>query len=148
YPGVALVDRIAVLVELQAAIEMRAGIDRPAPLVGDAAAVEQYAAAVVDRLELHPHVERVDRAGRKEMPDLARAHDDFHAHRLATLHRHRHAIERSEHLRGRTDRCRGRAELRRLLAHGERARDLTAFRLTDDVGSAFRLTDDVGFAFR
>ena len=62
---------------------MRARIDRSPALVGHRAAVEDRVPVLVDRLELDPDVERIDRAARKEVPDLPRAHDDVDPHRIA-----------------------------------------------------------------
>ena len=101
-PRIPLVDGIAMTVEQQAAIEMRAFIDRPAAALGGRAAMEQRAPAIVGRLEFHPHIESVDSAAREEMPDLARAHDHFDARRLAAPHPRVDAAERTDHFCRRT----------------------------------------------
>src|SRR5205807_2376227 len=77
HPGIALVDAVAMLVELQAAIEMRPLFDRPAPAVFHIAAVEDRPPLVVDRFKLDPHIERINGAAWKEVPDLARADDQI-----------------------------------------------------------------------
>ena len=64
------------LVELQAPVEVGAGFDWSLAFVGDRSAVQQRASAIVDRLELHPDVERVNRSAGKEVADLARPDDD------------------------------------------------------------------------
>ena len=85
HPGVALVDDAAVFVQLQAAIEVGAGVDRAAVAL-ERAAVKQGPAAIVYRLELDPHVEGIHRAGRKEVPDLPRAHDHLDADGFPAAH--------------------------------------------------------------
>ena len=120
-PGIALVDGISMLVQQEAAVEVGARLHRTSPLVFDAAAVENDPSPVVHRLELDPHVERVDGPAGEEMPDLSRAHDDLEADRLAPPHGRIDAIERSQHVGRWRENGLRRAEIERLLAHGERA---------------------------
>ena len=82
---------------------MRAGLDRSVA-AAKTAAVEQHPSGLVDRLELDPDVERVDGAARKKVADLARAHDDLDADRVAAADRRFHAIERRDHFGGRRER--------------------------------------------
>src|SRR5205823_11184614 len=91
HPGVALINDVAVLVELEASVEMRGGIDGTAAR-RQGAAVKERLTFVVDRLELHPDVERIDGAAREEMSDLARADDDVETQRFAAAHGCRDAI--------------------------------------------------------
>src|SRR5205823_3232259 len=95
-PCIALVDRIAMLVELQAAIKMRARVDRPFPPVRDGTAVQEYAPFVIDGLQLDPDVERVNSPAREKVADLPRADDDVDAERFATSHGYRNLVERRE----------------------------------------------------
>src|SRR6185503_6742695 len=126
-PCVPFVDRVAVLVEQQAPIEMGAWLDGPFAAVLDRSAVQDRAAVVVRRFELDPDVERVDRAAREEVTDLARADHDLDADRLAAPDGGQPAVdlvERRDHLYRRSDEVLRGAEARRLLADRESARDL------------------------
>ncbi len=124
HPGVPLVDRVAVGVELEAPVEVRARIHGSLSLVFDRAAVHEHAPPVVDRFELDPDIERIDGSPGKEMTDFPGPHDDLDADGLAATDGHRDPVERREHL-GRRHRRRheGRARRARLLADRERARD-------------------------
>ena len=123
-PGVALVDGVAVFVELQAAVEVRAGVHRPAAAVGRRAAVQQHAAPVVHGLELDPDVEGVDRPAGEEVTDVAGAHHHLDAHRFAAPHGRRRQVEGRNHLRRfrPAGQAPPRPELQRLFADRERAR--------------------------
>ena len=122
-PRVPFVDGIAVAVEQEGAIEMRAFIDWSAAAVGGRAAMQQRASAIVGRLEFHPHIERVDRAAREEVPDFAGAHDHFDARRLAAPHPRVDLPERPDHVRRRPYDLRAGAEIDRFFTDGERARE-------------------------
>ena len=123
-PGVALVDHVAALVELQAAIEMRAGFHRALAAVLDRAAVKDGAALVVERFELDPDVERVDGAAGEEVADLACPDDDLETDRVAGAHHGVDLAQRSDDFRRPGDERLLRAEVHRLLADGERAREI------------------------
>src|SRR4029453_19287659 len=82
-PRIALVDWVAVGVDLKAAVEMRARLDRSSSTVRDRTAVRQHPAFVVDRFELDPHVERINGAAREEVTDLPRADDDLDTDRFS-----------------------------------------------------------------
>ena len=101
---------------------MRGGIDGTAAR-RQGAAVKERLTFVVDRLELHPDVERIDGAAREEMSDLARADDDVETQRFAAAHGCRDAIDRRDHVGGRRERRSRGAEVHRLFADGERARE-------------------------
>ncbi len=122
-PRVALVDRVAVLVELKAAVEVSAGVDGPLPVIRRDAAVEQNASLVVDRLELDPDVERVDRAAGEEVPDLACPHDDLDADRIPSPDAHLDLVEWREHFRFFGKEVLRGAEVHRLFARREGARE-------------------------
>ena len=94
-PGIALVDRVAVRVELKAAIEMRTRLDRSFPTVSHGAAVQQDTALVVDRFELDPDVEGVHGAAREEMTDLPGADDDLDPDGFSSTDRRRNLVERA-----------------------------------------------------
>src|SRR5207244_6320985 len=72
----ALVDRIAVPVELIRAVQVSAWFHWSAAFVGHLAAPENDPPVGVARLELKPDVERVDGPSGKEVSDLTRPHDD------------------------------------------------------------------------
>src|ERR1700751_2501088 len=72
-PGIAFVDGIAVRINQQRTVEMRAGIDGAFTFVGGAAAPENHAPLVIGGGELQPAIEGVHSAARKEMAHLARA---------------------------------------------------------------------------
>ncbi|MBP1607688.1 MAG: hypothetical protein H6Q08_3062 [Acidobacteria bacterium] len=123
-PGIPLVDGVAAFVEHEAPIKVRGRVDRPAPPVLDESAVQEHLALVVHGLQLDPHVECVDGPPGKEVPDVARSHHHVDTNRLASSHDGIDAIERRDDLaRGLEHAARG-PEARRLLAHGERARQL------------------------
>ncbi len=78
-PGIAFIDGIAVRIDQERTVEMRAGIDGAFAFVGGAAAPEDYAAFVVRGGEFEPAIECVHCAARKEVAHLARAYDDIEA---------------------------------------------------------------------
>ena len=136
HPRVSLVDRIAVIVELKAAVEVRGRIHGPLAVVRHLAAVEQDVSLVVDRLELDPDVERIDGAPGKEVTDLQRADDDLDPDRFAAAHRRGNPVERRQHVgrRARPGRRRT-AKGARLFTDRECARDLR-----DSIGHGARLS--------
>ena len=122
-PGVPLVDRVAPLVEHQAAVEVRPRLDRAPPpvraVLGEAG-VEDLLPVRVDDLELDPHVERVHRAAREEVADPAGPHHDLEPRGVAAPQRRVHLVERGHHLGRLADEARGGAEAHRLLSRRER----------------------------
>ena len=110
------------LVEQQAAIEVRVRIDRPFTVVGHRAAVQNRAALVVLRFQFDPDVEGVNRAAGEEVADLARAHDDLEPYGVAAPDRDVDLVERSDDVRRRREVVLRGAEVHRLLADRERAR--------------------------
>ena len=134
-PGIPLVDLVAVLVDEQAAVEVRAWLDRARAVVGHRAAVQDRLAVRVHGLELDPHVERVDRAAREEVSDLARADHDFEPDRFAGLDGRVHLAERRDDGGRRRDEGLAGAEIQRLFTDAERARG-------GDVGVLDRLARD------
>ena len=108
HPGVALVDGVAVVVEQEAAVEVRPALHRPLASVLHGAAVEDGAPAVVGGQELHPHVEGVHRPAGEEVADLPRPHHHLEAHRFAAGHGGGDPVERRHDLQRRLqDRGRG-----------------------------------------
>ena len=99
HPGVPFIDRVAVLVELQAAVEVRARVHRTAAPVLSHPAVEQDTPLFVHRLEFHPHVEAVDGPAWKEVPDVACADDHLYPDRLSASHGDRYLVEWGDHVR-------------------------------------------------
>ena len=83
-------------VELQRAIEVRAGIDRAVAVVRSLAAPENDVAVIIARLEFHPAIESVHGAARKEVADLARADHHLDAHRVAAAHAGLHSPQRRD----------------------------------------------------
>ncbi len=94
-PGVALVDGIAVGIDLQRAIKVRAFFHRTFAIVLDHAAPENGLAFVVRALQFEPGVVGVDRAAGEKMSDLLGAHDDVHAHGIAAAERGLHQVQGS-----------------------------------------------------
>src|SRR5690348_883138 len=94
-PGVALVDGIAVLVDLQGTVEVRAGLDRPLTVVLNHATPKQRLAFVVSTLQLHPGVVSVDRAAGEKVAQLLGAHDHIYPHRITTTNYRLYPVQRS-----------------------------------------------------
>ena len=122
HPGVPLVDRIAAAIELEAAVEVRRGIDRATSAVCRCPAVHEDAPVVVHCLELHPDIEGIDSAAREEMTDLPGADHHLHPDRFVPSNHHRPDVERRGHFRNRHRDTHPGAEAGRLLTHRERAR--------------------------
>ena len=134
-PGVALVDGIAVRVELERAVKMRAGLDGPLPVVRDFTAPENHAAMLVLSLELDPAIERIHGAAGEKVAKLASAHHHFDAHGLAAPEDCADAAERRDEFRRRANRS-GRAPkaCHGFFAHRKGALELRRFlvrQLTD-----------------
>ena len=84
--------------------------------------MEQRPAVLVDRFELDPDVERIDRAAGEEVTDLARAHDHVDANRFAAADDRIHFVQRRDDVRRWREEVLRRAEVHRLFADGKRAR--------------------------
>src|SRR6202521_4109253 len=93
-PSVSLVDRIAVPIDLQGAIEVSSRLDRALAIVFDFSAPENRLSLFVGRLQFQPNVKCVDRSAWKEVPGLAGAHHDVYARVIASPHRGLCAIDR------------------------------------------------------
>src|SRR5690242_3701317 len=83
-PGVALVDGIAVAVDLERFVEVSARFDGTFALVFDFTAPEDGLAFFVGGLELEPDVEGVDGAAWKEVAYFAGADDDVDQNIIAS----------------------------------------------------------------
>src|ERR1700719_4973704 len=77
-PGIALVDGIAVAINLKRFVEMCAGFDGALAVVFNFAAPENGLAFFVGGLEFEPDVEGVDGAAGEEVADFAGADDDVY----------------------------------------------------------------------
>ncbi len=102
-PRVALVDGIAVRIELIRAIEVRAGSTGPRPSSVTSPLQKIVRPSASWPMQLEPDVERVHRAAREEMSDLARAHHDVEPHRRSGRQDRRGAIERRRQFADFTD---------------------------------------------
>src|SRR5208283_2969605 len=91
-PGVALVDRVAVRVDLQRAVEVRSLFHRTFAVVLDHATPENRLALVVDAFKFEPSVVGIDGAAGKKMPDAFGAHHDIDANGIAATDGGLHAI--------------------------------------------------------
>src|SRR6516165_5354172 len=85
-PSVALVDDVAVGVQLQGAIEVGADVDRALAVVGCFAAPENDLSIVISSFELQPDVKRVHGAPREEVAQLPRTYHDLDPSRIPTPH--------------------------------------------------------------
>src|SRR5439155_490668 len=85
-PGVALVDGIAVAIDLQRTIEVRSRFDGTFTVVLDFSAPEEYLAFFISRLQLEPDLEGVHRATWEKVADFAGTHDHVHAGVIAAAH--------------------------------------------------------------
>ena len=94
-PGVSFIDGIAVPIDLQRTIEVRAGLDRAFAVVLDFSAPENRLPFFIGSLQLKPDVECVHSAAGEKMPDLARPYDHIHAGVIASLDCCVGAIDRS-----------------------------------------------------
>src|SRR6516164_99160 len=92
-PRIALVDEIAMFVNLQRAVEVRSGIDRSAGI--GLAAPEEHLALVVHGFHLYPGLGSVHSATRKKVSNLAGAHDNVDARAVAATDGSVHLVERS-----------------------------------------------------
>ncbi len=118
-PGVALVGGIAVRVNGQRAVKLRAGIHGALALILHHAAPEEDLALIVGGFQFQPAVEGIDRSSGEEVPHADRAHHHVHASGLARHNGSLHTIERRGH--GSHIRLASHAGdvLLRLFAHGE-----------------------------
>src|SRR5271165_6130223 len=82
-PRVALVDGIAMRVDLQRTIKVRPLLDGAVAVILDHAAPENSLALIVRALQFEPGVVGVYRAAREEVPDFLGAHHHVHAHGIA-----------------------------------------------------------------
>jgi hypothetical protein len=94
-PGVPFVDGIAVPIDLQRTIEVRARLDGTFAIVLHFTAPENRLSFFIGGLQLQPNVESVYRAAGEEMSDLAGAHNDIHAGIVAAPHRRIGSIDGS-----------------------------------------------------
>jgi hypothetical protein len=92
-PCIALVDGIAVRIDLQRTIEVGAFFDGTLATVFDHARPENGLASVVGAFEFQPGIVGIDRAAGKEVADFLGAYDDVHANRIAPAQRRLHFIE-------------------------------------------------------
>src|SRR5579884_4366281 len=83
-PGIALVDRIAVLVDALRAIKVRGLLDRTFAVLLDLSAPEEDLTFVVGGLQFQPDVEGIHCACREEVSNFARAHHYIDPLRVAT----------------------------------------------------------------
>ena len=91
----AFVDGVAVRIDLQRTIKMRALVDGPVAVVLYHAAPEDGLALIVGSLEFQPRVVSIDSAAWEEVADFFCAHDHIHAHRIAPTQRRLNPIQRS-----------------------------------------------------
>ena len=89
-PRVPLVDGIAVRIDLQRAVEVRAFLHRTFAVVFDLATPENRLPFVIRALQFEPGVVRIDGAAGEEMPNFFRAHHYVHAHSVASPHHRLH----------------------------------------------------------
>ena len=82
-PGIALVDLIAIGVELIRLIKMCPGLYRAFAAIFRLATPEDHFASRIRGLKFQPDIEGIERAAREEVPDLARTDDDVDASRRA-----------------------------------------------------------------
>ena len=93
-PGVALVDGIAVAIDLQRAVKVRALFHRTVAVVFDHAAPENGLALLVGSLQFEPGVVGIDGAAGKKVADLFRADNHVDAHGITTADNGLHPAER------------------------------------------------------
>src|SRR5690348_12618 len=135
-PGIALVDDVAVAVNLERTVEMRAGINGAFAVVFDLSAPENGLAFFVGSLEFDPYVEGIHSATGEKVADFARSNDDIHANIIATTNRSVGTIDRS---RDRAD-FTGRAFWQPpfgLFSYGERGREFLFAQLVANWSSGF-----------
>ena len=94
-PGVAFIDRIAVGIDLQRAVEVRAFFNRATTVVFDHATPEDGLALVVSTLQFKPGVVGIDGAAREEVADFFRSDHNVNSHRVSTTQGWLNTIERS-----------------------------------------------------
>src|SRR5947199_268151 len=99
-PGVALVNRIAMLVDLKRTIEMRAFFNWTFAVIFDASAPENGLAVVVGGFEFEPCVVGIDGAAGKEVADFLGSNDNIDSHSVTAAQRGAHSIERRRNRSG------------------------------------------------
>src|SRR3984893_5014470 len=117
-PGISFVDRVPVRIDEQRLVEMRAFFHRALAVLLDLTTPEERLTLFIDRLQLEPNIECVDRSAGKEVPDLARSNDYVDPHIVAAAHSSIHAAERRGDRPGFTSRT-ARQRGIRFLAHRE-----------------------------
>src|SRR5215831_523362 len=100
HPCVSLVDDISVLIQLQAAIKVSPGFHRPAAVVLNQAAVKDWLAFFVDRLELNPHIECVNCAAGEEMAHFPGPYHHLYPDGIAAANTGIDLIQRSDYFSG------------------------------------------------
>src|SRR5258708_36465663 len=93
-PGISVVDGIPMSIDEQRAVKMRPFFDRTLAVVLDLAAPEESLPLFIDRLQLEPDIEGVDRSAREKVPDLAGSNDYIDAHVVPAPHGSIHAAQR------------------------------------------------------
>ena len=93
-PRVALVDRIAVRIDLQRPVEVRSLLYRTLAVILDHAAPENGLAFVVGALQFEPGIVGIDGPTGEKVSDLLGAHHHIHANRVAAAQGRLHAIQR------------------------------------------------------
>ena len=93
-PGIALVDGVAVRVDLQRAVKVRALFHRAVAIVFDHAAPENGLALVVRSLQFEPGVVGIDGAAGKEVADLFRADNHVNAYGITPADNGLHTAQR------------------------------------------------------
>src|SRR5438132_1916582 len=125
-PGVALVDGIAVAIDLQRAIEMRPRFNGALAVVLNFTAPKNRLAFFIGGLQFEPDIEGVYGAAGEEVSDFARAHNDVDTDVIAAADGCIGAFYRSGNGADFAGRAFGQRSIR-LFANGERGRE---FRLS------------------
>src|SRR5580692_3882917 len=99
-PGITFVDAIAMRINLQRAIEVRAFLHRAFAIILDAAAPEYSLALVVRRLQFEPGIVGIYRTTGKEMADFLGADHDIDSDRISAAKGRMHTVQRRRDWKG------------------------------------------------
>ncbi len=92
-PGVALVDRVPMGIDLQRAVKVRTFFNRTFAAILNHAAPEDGLAFIVRAFQFQPRIVGIDGASGEKVSDCFGAHHDIHAHGIAAAQCWPHQVQ-------------------------------------------------------